>query len=135
MPWWRRRKPDTNDFTLDDFRKELATLQRIAVWKELVEMIREVEDPEIAARHIRGMIDAMTPEERRQAEIIDGPRLSRIALGSGVEFQDVERLIGEFLQLRRAMRDLARMTYWQRLKMVLGLRKVGTIRPGAGNDV
>jgi len=46
----------------------------------------------------------MTPRERRNPAIIDGSRRRRIAGGSGVQFQDVNRLLKQFLQMQRVMK-------------------------------
>jgi len=52
------------------------------------------------------MICAMTPEERRRPQIIDGSRRQRIARGSGTTVQDLNRLLKQFMQMRELMKRL-----------------------------
>ena len=52
------------------------------------------------------IIDSMTPRERRQPGIIDGSRRRRIAKGSGVQVQDVNRLLKQFLEMQRVMKSM-----------------------------
>ena len=48
----------------------------------------------------------MTPTERRQPGIIDGSRRRRIARGAGVQVQDVNRLLKQFLEMQRMMKSM-----------------------------
>ncbi len=48
----------------------------------------------------------MTPKERRQPAIIDGSRRRRIAGGSGVQVQDVNRLLKQFMEMQRVMKSM-----------------------------
>jgi len=57
------------------------------------------------ARQI-AIINSMTPGERRQPGIIDGSRRRRIARGAGVQVQDVNRLLKQFLEMQRVMKSL-----------------------------
>ena len=56
------------------------------------------------------MIQSMTPEERRRPETIDGSRRRRIARGSGTSVQDVNRLLRDFLLMRRMVTQMGRST-------------------------
>jgi signal recognition particle subunit SRP54 len=47
-------------------------------------------------KRIEGIINAMTPQERRKPELIKASRKRRIATGSGVQVQDVNRLLNQF---------------------------------------
>ena len=95
------------------------------------DMIPEGEDPEDAFRRIQGMIDSMTKEERRNPDVIDIGRRRRIAAGSGVEPHEIKQFLGQFDQVRDLMRKMAKMSIWERIKMVTGLGKAGTFQPGA----
>jgi signal recognition particle subunit SRP54 len=126
------------DFTLDDFRKQFEQLQKLGGMKELMgqmpgmsELIPDGEDPELALKRIRGMIDSMTKEERRNPDVIDMSRRRRIATGSGVEPHEIKHFLGMFDQARTLMRQMASMSMWQRLKMVTGMGKAGMFQPGA----
>jgi signal recognition particle subunit SRP54 len=54
------------------------------------------------------IINSMTPKERRFPDIIKGSRRRRIALGSGTQVQDVNRLLKQHLQMRKAMKKLSK---------------------------
>ena len=52
------------------------------------------------------IIDSMTPGERRQPGLIDGSRRRRIAAGAGVQVQDVNRLLKQFLEMQKMMKQM-----------------------------
>jgi signal recognition particle subunit SRP54 len=54
------------------------------------------------------IINSMTPKERRRPDVIDGSRRRRIAAGAGVQVQDVNRLLKEFLQMQKMMKQLSK---------------------------
>ena len=71
------------------------------------------------------IINSMTPRERRNPGIIDGSRRRRIAAGSGVQVQDVNRLLKQFLEMQRVMKSMK----GGGLKRLLGAFK-GGMPPG-----
>jgi signal recognition particle subunit SRP54 len=134
----QQKKLEEGEFTLDDFRKQFAQLKKMGPMKDVMasmpgmgDMIPEGEDPEDAFRHIQGMIDSMTKEERRNPDVIDINRRRRIASGSGVEPHDIKQFLGQFEQVRDLMRKMAKMSIWERIKMVTGLGKAGAFQPGS----
>ncbi len=134
----QQKKLEQGDFTLDDFRKQFEQLAKMGPMREVLsampgmsEMIPEGEDPEAALTRIQGMIDAMTKEERRNPDVIDMSRRRRIAAGSGTEPHEIKQFLNQFDQVRGLMRQMAKMTIWERLKMVTGLGKMGAFAPGA----
>src|SRR5262249_40449413 len=72
------------------------------------------------------IINSMTPRERRHPGIIDGSRRRRIAAGSGVQVQDVNRLLKQFLEMQRVMKSMKGGA----LKRMMGAFKGG--RPWGG---
>jgi signal recognition particle subunit SRP54 len=134
----QQEKLAKGDFTLADFRKQFEMMSKMGGIKDLVsrmpgmsEMIPEGEDPEVAFRRIQGIIDAMTPKERQDPDLIDISRRRRIAAGSGVEPHEIKQLLHQFDQVRTIMRQMANMSLWQRLKMMSGMGKAGMFQPGA----
>ena len=95
------------------------------------DMIPEGEDPDVAVKRIQGMIDSMTKEERRNPDIIDMSRRRRIAAGSGTEPHEIKQFLAQFDQVRTLMRQMAKMSIWDRIKMMTGLGKAGAFQPGA----
>jgi len=79
-------------------------------------------DPKLFRRQI-GIIDSMTPVERRNPDRIDGSRKRRIAAGAGLPIQDVSRLLKQHKQLAQTMKQLSKGGGMQRL--LGGLRRGG----------
>ncbi|HXG13227.1 MAG TPA: signal recognition particle protein [Gemmataceae bacterium] len=133
----QQKKLQEGDFNLDDFRKQLEQLKKMGPVRDMLaampgmsDMIPEGEDPEDVLRRIQGMIDSMTKEERRNPDIIDISRRRRIAAGSGVEPHEIKHFLAQFEQLRTLMRQMAKMSIWERIKMVTGLGRAGLFQPG-----
>jgi len=108
------------DFTLEEFRQQLAQLKRTGLTGDVLagmpgtyDRITGGEDTEQSLRRVQGMIDAMTKEERDSPDILDEPRRRRIAAGAGVRPQDVGRFLGQFEQVRVLMKQMAQMSIWQ----------------------
>jgi signal recognition particle subunit SRP54 len=134
----QQKKLQEGDFTLDDFRKQFEQLKKMGPMKDVLgsmpgmsEMIPEGEDPEQAFRRIQGMIDSMTKAERRNPDLIDLNRRRRIAAGSGIEPHEIKQFLGQFEQIRTLMRQMAKMSIWERIRTVTGLGKMGAFNPGA----
>jgi signal recognition particle subunit SRP54 len=132
----QQEKLAQGDFSLDDFRKQFEHLHKMGM-KDVIgrmpgmsEMIPEGEDPEAALRRIQGMIDSMTKEEKRNPDVIDIGRRRRIAAGSGTQPHEVKQFLQQFDQVRTLMRQMAKMSVWERIKMVTGLQKAGAFMPG-----
>lgn len=127
------------NFTLDDFRKHFASIQKMGM-KDMIgrmpgmaEMIPEGEDPEEALKRVQGMIDSMTKKERDDPDIIDMSRRKRIAAGSGVQPQEVSQFLKQFDSVRQIMKQMMSMNIFQRIKMMTGLGKMGAFAPGGEN--
>ena len=134
----QQRKLEKGDFTLDDFRKQFEQLKKMGPMKDLLgsmpgmsEMIPDGEEPEVAFKRIQGIIDSMTKDERRNPDVIDINRRRRIAAGSGTEPHEIKQFLTQFEVVRKIMRDMARMSIWERIKMVTGMSKMGAFQPGA----
>ncbi|HLJ95996.1 MAG TPA: signal recognition particle protein [Gemmataceae bacterium] len=133
----QQQKLAAGDLSLEDFRKQFEQLQRMGM-KDVLnsmpgmsDMLPEGEDPEQALKRIQGMIDAMTKEERRNPDIIDISRRRRIAAGSGTEPHEIKQFLGQFDQVRTLFRQMAKMSLWDRMKMMTGLGKMGAFQPGS----
>ena len=134
----QQQKLAKGDFSLDDFRKQFDVLAKMGSMKDVLgmlpgglsQMIPDGEDPEAAVKRIRGMIDSMTKEEKRNPDMIDISRRRRIAAGSGAEPHEVKQFLGQYDQVRTLMRQMANMSILDRLKMMTGLGKAGAFMPG-----
>ena len=100
--------------TLDDLREQLTMVRRMGPLDELLGLMpglgappggRPDVDPRELSR-TAAIIDSMTPEERRRPVVIDGSRRKRIARGSGVSVEAVNRLLRQFAQMRKMLRTV-----------------------------
>jgi signal recognition particle subunit SRP54 len=133
----QQAKLQKGDLSLQDFRNQFAQIQKMGM-KDMIgrmpgmsEMIPEGEDPEEALKRVQGMIDSMTKDEKRNPDLIDQPRRRRIAAGSGVEPHEVKKFIDQFVQVRSLMRQMAKMSIWERIKTMSSMSKMGAFMPGA----
>jgi signal recognition particle subunit SRP54 len=108
------RKLRKQEFGLDDFLDQLRQVRRLGPLQSLLGMIpgmgkelRGVKVDEREFDRIQAIILAMTPQERRNPELINGSRRLRIAQGSGTNVHAVKQLIKQFEQMRKVMRQVA----------------------------
>ena len=106
-----------DQLTLDDLREQLATVRRMGPLDQLVGLMPGLSAlpggrPEIDPRELSrtaAIIDSMTPEERRRPVLINGSRRKRIARGSGVSVESVNRLLRQFAQMRKMLKTVRGM--------------------------
>ncbi len=105
-------------FDLNDFRDQIAQLRQMggmsalldklpAQFAQLAQQLPAGSDDKMV-RRIQGIIDAMTPQERANPDIIKASRKRRIAAGAGVSVQEVNRLLKQFDQTQRMMKQLGK---------------------------
>ncbi len=110
------RKLRRNEFGLDDFLEQLRMVRKMGPLTSLLGMIpgfggHQLQNMNLDEREldrIQAIILSMTPEERRRPELIKGSRRLRIARGSGTNVQHVNRLVKQFGQMRKVMRQIGR---------------------------
>ncbi len=110
------RKLREDAFTLEDFREQLRQVQRMGPLDQLLNMLpfgkllrgapAELDAETADLGRFDAIIGSMTPAERRHPEIINGSRRQRIARGSGTTVQDVNRLLKQYAQLKKMMKQL-----------------------------
>ena len=103
-----------NDYNFDDFLSQVAQIKKMGSIKDLVGMIpgmnkltKDVEISDDAFMPIESIIGSMTPYERRNPSCLNGSRKQRIAAGSGRSIQEVNRLLKQFEDTRRLMRQVS----------------------------
>ncbi len=104
-------------FDLEDFLQSLQQIQKMGPLKGLLKMIPGVkasalDQTEIDPRrlkHIEAIILSMTPEERRRPQILNGSRRARIARGSGRPVHEVNRLVKQFGEMRKMMKNMKKL--------------------------
>jgi signal recognition particle subunit SRP54 len=105
-----------NEFGLDDFLGQLRMIRKMGPLTGLLGMIpglagHQLKNMNVDEREldrVQAIILSMTPEERRRPELIKGSRRLRIARGSGTNVQQVNRLVKQFGEMRKVMRQVGR---------------------------
>jgi len=105
------------EFDLEDFREQIRQFKKMGPLDEILGMLpgfgnlkklkRELALDERELVVVEAIINSMTLEERRRPEIINGSRRRRIARGSGTTVQDVNRLLKQFEQTRKMIKQLS----------------------------
>jgi signal recognition particle subunit SRP54 len=107
-----------DDFTLDDFRNQLRTIRRMGPLEQIVGMLPGMNDlkqvapdgiDEKQVNRIEAIINSMTPYERTHHQAINGSRRKRIARGSGTSVEEVNRLLKQFVQMRKMLKVVGGM--------------------------
>src|SRR5215470_8234408 len=108
----------SNEFTLEDFRDQLKTIRKMGPLESIMGMLpgmgnlkalAENKPDEKQITRIEAIINSMTPEERRKQHIINGSRRKRIAKGSGTSVEEVNRLLKQFVQMQKMLKQLGGM--------------------------
>ncbi|HEX9391678.1 MAG TPA: signal recognition particle protein [Usitatibacteraceae bacterium] len=101
------------DFDFDDFKMQLAQMRKMggmsALMDKLPAQMTQAASlaPDVQEKQLRrteGIINSMTPLERRKPDLIKASRKRRIAAGAGVQVQEVNRLIAQFEQMQKMMK-------------------------------
>ncbi|QKS71464.1 signal recognition particle protein [Paenalkalicoccus suaedae] len=113
------RKMRNNDLTFDDFLDQLAQVKEMGPLDELLQMMPgagkmkglkniQVDDKQIV--HIEAIVKSMTKAEREEPALLNASRRRRIAKGSGRSIQEVNRLIKQFDEMKKMMKQMTGMT-------------------------
>jgi signal recognition particle subunit SRP54 len=107
-----------DDFTLDDFRDQLQAIKKMGPLDQIIGMLPGMGNMKQLAQQkpdgkqierIEAMINSMTPHERRRSDVINGSRRKRIARGSGTTVEEVNRLLKQFVQMRKMLKVMGGM--------------------------
>jgi len=109
------KKLKTQTFDLNDFLEQLSQVKKMGSFEQILNMIpglspqklKGVEFDEKELVRVEAIINSMTPEERSNPSIINGSRRRRIAAGSGCSIQDVNRLLKQYEQTRKMIKQFA----------------------------
>ncbi len=126
------------EFTLDDFRKQLKQIKKLGPMQKVLSMLPGMGqlkdlmgdvDAEGDMRRLGGIIDSMTPEEKRNPKLIDQSRRRRIAAGSGVEPHEVNELVKQYDGMAGMMKKMAGLGMRDRMKAVQQLSQAAAANP------
>jgi signal recognition particle subunit SRP54 len=115
-----QNKTRLDDFTLEDFRDQLRTIKKMGPLEQVLGMIpglgnlkqlneqrAQVDDKQLA--RVEAIINSMTAGERRNHTILNGSRRKRIARGSGTNVEDVNRVLKQFVEMRKMLKAMTGM--------------------------
>ena len=102
-------------FTLDDYLEQFAQIKKMGSLESILGMIpgmkpgamKDAQIDERAIARTEAIIKSMTPAERRNPDILNGSRKKRVAAGSGTTVEQVNRLLKQFDQTKKMMKQLA----------------------------
>ncbi|MCL5063580.1 MAG: signal recognition particle protein [Firmicutes bacterium] len=111
------KRVESGDFSLEEFRAMLQQVKRLGPLSKVMEMIpgmgamgklkNQIDDKSLV--RVEAILSSMTPLERRRPKVLDGSRRLRIARGSGTTVQEVNRLLKQFQEMQKVMRQVKGM--------------------------
>ena len=103
------------DFTFEDFLDQLKQVRKMGSLSSIIGMLpgvpgmKELKNAQVdegQMDRIEAIVFSMTPEERRHPDLIDGSRRQRIARGSGTQVSDVNRLLKQFREMKKMLKQM-----------------------------
>lgn len=123
-----QRKIRKNKFDFNDFKNQIQQIKKMGNMKDLMGMIpgvgkaiKDVEIDDDVFKPIEAIINSMTPYERENPDVIDQKRRLRIAKGSGTDIVEVNKLMKQFTDMRKVMKQMANPAMMT--KMMRGMPK------------
>ncbi|MGG1685317.1 signal recognition particle protein [Pseudalkalibacillus sp. NRS-1564] len=112
------KKMRTMSFTFDDFLDQLGQVRNMGPLDELMDMIpgmnkkamKNVSVDEKQIGRVEAIIQSMTTREKEEPDLINASRKKRIAVGSGTSVQDVNRLLKQFDEMKKMMKQMTNMS-------------------------
>ena len=114
------KKLRLDDFTLEDFRDQLRTIKKMGPLEQILGMLpgmgnlkeltanrEKIDDKQLD--RVEAIINSMTPQERRNHQLINGSRRKRIAKGSGTSVEEINRLLKQFVQMKKMLKAMTSM--------------------------
>lgn len=110
------KKISKNNFDFDDFLGQLQQIKKMGNIKDLMAMVpgigSKIKDADIDENSFKGiesLIQSMTPSERQNPEILNASRKNRIVKGSGKSIQDLNKLLTQFSEMKKMMKNMNNM--------------------------
>jgi signal recognition particle subunit SRP54 len=128
------RKIRQDEFTLEDFRDQLQTIKKMGPLEHILGMLpgmgnlkeltanrEKIDDKQLG--RVEAIINSMTPKERGNHQLINGSRRKRIAKGSGTSVEEVNRLLKQFVQMKKMLKQIGGMAGLGKKRGGLGMMK------------
>ena len=127
-----KKKLIKSQFDFNDFYQQIQQIKKMGNIKDLASMLpgvgRALKDVDIDNSSFKGVeaiIQSMTPFEKEHPEVLNGSRRNRIASGSGTSIAEVNRLIKQFEQTKKVMKNVAGGGLRNRMAQMRNLRNMG----------
>jgi len=122
------RKMLKNQFTLNDFLKQLQSIKKMGSLESIIRMIpglghkmpADMKIDENALRHVEAIIQSMTEKEREKPDILNGSRRLRISKGCGRSVTEVNRLLRQFEDMKKMMKRFSTPQGMKDLEKMMG---------------
>jgi signal recognition particle subunit SRP54 len=128
-------------FDLNDFKMQIGQMRNMGGLSSLVDKLpaqmqqaakgADLSAAEKSIPRMEGIINAMTPKERRHPELLKASRKRRIAAGAGVSVQEVNRLLNQFEQMQDMMKKMQKGGLAKMMRAVGAMKGMGGL-PGMG---
>ena len=127
-----KKKLIKSQFDFNDFYQQIQQIKKMGNIKDLASMLpgvgRALKDVDIdnsSFKNVEAIIQSMTPFEKEHPEVLNGSRRNRIASGSGTSIAEVNRLIKQFEQTKKVMKNVAGGGLRNRMAQMRNLRNMG----------
>lgn len=120
-------------FDLDDFKLQIGQMRQMGGLNNLLEKLPSqftqaasainITDADKQIKRMEGMINSMTPLERQKPDLIKASRKRRIAIGAGVQVQEVNKMLAQFEQMQSMMKKMKGGGMMKMMRTLGGLRK------------
>ena len=126
-------------FTLDDFLEQMRSVRKMGPLKQIMGMLpgigaalKDIQLPEEELNKTEAIIQSMNRRERENPDVVDGSRRRSIAQGSGVQTEDVSKLIKGFSHARDFAKKMSGMSMGSRMKMAQAMSQfdMSKLAPG-----
>ncbi|KQW00187.1 signal recognition particle protein [Rhizobacter sp. Root1221] len=124
-----------DNFDLNDFLSQISQMKKMGGLAGLMDKLpaqmtaktgaADMDRAERDVRRMEGIINSMTPLERRKPELLKATRKRRIAAGAGVQVQDVNRLLNQFEQMQGMMKKMKGGGLMKMMKRMGGMKGMG----------
>jgi signal recognition particle subunit SRP54 len=125
------KKIRKNEFTLEDYLEQMEQMQKMGGLGKMLDMLPglggkkvgddEIEKGEREIRQMAAIIQSMTPEERRNPQVLNASRRKRIAAGSGQPVSKINSLIKKFDEAKKLMKQFSSPGFMKKNKRFKGL--------------
>ena len=125
-------KLSKNKFDLEDLLDQMEQVKKMGSMKDILSMLpgvnKKIKDVDVDDRQLdrtRAIIQSMTLKERRNPDIINPSRKRRIAAGCGMQVEDVNRLLNQYRQMQKMLKQLNSNGFKRRMKRMGGFGPMG----------